>query len=124
MLQSEIAWCWAGREVSAGKAKAVVMESLSRAVGSRLPFAASPKAAGRGPVSHSWACLVTARQAFGVGVIITGASLGSLPGAHWTGGECTTFPTKGGQRALQQAPGPQNLCYPGCQPALGTLEHG
>lgn len=49
MLQSEIAWCWAGREVSAGKAKAVVMKSLSHAVGSRLPFAAGPKAAGRGP---------------------------------------------------------------------------
>lgn len=83
MPQSEIAWCWAGREVSAGKAKAMVMESLSRAMGSHLPFAAC-----------------------------------------WAGGACTAFPTKGRQQSLEQAPGPlKNLCCPGCQPALGTLEH-
>lgn len=81
----------------------MVMESLSRAVGSQGAVLGLP-----------W----DARQALGT----AGSSLEPLPGAHRAAGACTAFPTKGGQQALQQAPGPQNLCYPACE-RLSMAEH-
>lgn len=102
MLQSEIAWHRAGREVSAGKAEAMVMESLSHAVGSGLPFAACPRARAGAPVS----VLGWPRMPGTVwhGRATPGASGESLPGARWAGGACTAFPAKGGSRLCSRLP--------------------